>query len=580
MNRPTVVQIAVRRNHASVLSTPRAIGWGRLVTLTAAVVALLVMVAPAQAQPLDPYDLGGAKRPAPELSFGKGDQYKRVHQTALRFILRGQLDRTETFLRQYLDDHPGDPETLWALGMLHTQRGELDTAEAMLRRAIDAGLPEDRLLAGPRSLNQPLADTRLFDEVQKQYAHRPLHGPLLGNLTDSSAEIWLRTAAASDVRVLLADSLGRAHAPAQSLPASDATAAESDFTAVVKISGLQPDTEYRYTLRIDGVDNRSDSMRFRTLPSAVGPAKFAVAFGGGAGYVPEHERMWDTILRYEPTALLLLGDNVYIDDPESPALQQYTYYRRQSRPEWRRLTAQVPVYAIWDDHDFSTNDSWGGPAVDVPFWKRQWVWPIFQQNWANPAYGGGDQHPGCFYRFRIADVDFLMLDCRYYRTDPGVSPRSMLGPAQLAWFKQQLRDCDGTFKIICSSVPWDFRTKGGSLDTWNGYREEREEIFSFIDAESIEGVVLVSADRHRSDAWRIERARGYDFFEFNSSRLTNQHVHPTMEAAGAIFSYNELQSFGFISFDTTLADPVVTYEVVNIDGEKVHGLSVKRSQLQ
>ena len=48
----------------------------------------------------------------------------------------------------------------------------------------------------------------------------------------------------------------------------------------------------------------------------------------------------------------------------------------------------------------------------------------------------------------------------------------------------------------------------------------------------------------------------------------------------AIFSYNKLQSFGLVTFDTTAADPVVTYEVVNIEGEKVHEMSVKLSELQ
>ena len=90
----------------------------------------------------------------------------------------------------------------------------------------------------------------------------------------------------------------------------------------------------------------------------------------------------------------------------------------------------------------------------------------------------------------------------------------------------------------------------------------------------------MSADRHRSDAWKIERPNGYDLYDFNSSRLTNQHVHPTMENQGAIFSYNELQSFGLVIFDTTVEDPQVTYQVVNIDGDTPHSITVKRSELK
>ena len=35
-----------------------------------------------------------------------------------------------------------------------------------------------------------------------------------------------------------------------------------------------------------------------------------------------------------------------------------------------------------------------------------------------------------------------------------------------------------------------------------------------------------------------------------------------------------------VTFDTTLDDPQVTYEVVNIDGEKPHRITVKRSELE
>ena len=154
----------------------------------------------------------------------------------------------------------------------------------------------------------------------------------------------------------------------------------------------------------------------------------------------------------------------------------------------------------------------------------------------------------------------------------------MLGPVQLAWLKQQLSSSSGTFKVLCSSVPWDFRTKGDSRDTWNGFSDEREEIFSYIEGQGIEGILLMSADRHRSDAWRIERPDGYDLYEFNSSRLTNQHVHQTMDQA--IFSYNAKQSYGRVRFDTAAEEPSVTYEVVNIDGEMIHSLTVRRGQLQ
>ena len=537
-------------------------------------------------QVIPEYDLGGASKPKPNLGLIdktgpknlaklKAEKYKRVHQVALRHILRGDLDRTEKFLKRYLKQDPKDAETLYMLGILQAQRDDVRKAESMMHRAIDAGLPDDRLIAGPRSLMEPLAETDLFKQLREKYSSQLVHGPLLGNVSDSAASFWVRTSTESEITVVVMDEASGKEVARSGKAKSDAS---EDFTAVASVIGLQPNTNYRYSIAIDAKPCANGT--FRTLAPEGKPSKFVIAFGGGSGYVPENERMWNTIGSFDPHAILLLGDNVYIDDPESKTMQQYTYHRRQSRPEWRKLTARSPVFTIWDDHDFGTDDSWGGADVSVPFWKKDWVFAIFRQNWANPSYGGGDDRPGCWYSFRIGDVDFIMLDCRYYRSNPKKSPRSMLGPVQKKWLKEQLKAADGTFKVLVSSVPWDFRTKGDSLDTWNGYKEEHEEILSFIESEEIEGVVLMSADRHRSDAWKISRPNGYDLYEFNSSRLTNQHIHEAMEKRGAIFSYNDPQSFGLVTFDTTLDDPEVTYEVVNIDGQKPHSITVKRSKLQ
>lgn len=529
------------------------------------------------AQEIPEYDLGGARKPKPDMSFRKERQYKRVHQASLRNVLRGHIEKSEQFLNRYLEEHPGDAETLYMLGALHVHRGDLDKGEELLRQSVDAGLPPGRLIAGPRELLKPVWNSRLLQQVRRELQSKPIHGPLVGSTTDSSASVWVRTTEATRITLIVREAGSQGPLRAGTAVMSSA---ENDYTAVASITGLKPATRYAYAVRIGSSSLQfPPEQTFRTFPARGTPSKFSIAFGGGAGFVPPNERMWNTIGTFNPDAMLLLGDNVYIDDPESVIMQQYTYQRRQSRPEWRALTARTPTFTIWDDHDFSTNDSWGGPDISIPFWKKDWVFPTFQQNWANPGYAGGDEQPGCWYSFRIGDVDFIMLDCRYYRTDPNGDELSMLGPIQMEWLKQQITEARGTFVVLCSSVPWDFRTKGDSLDTWNGYKEERNRILDFIGESKKEGVLLLSADRHRSDAWKIERDGIYGLYEFMSSRLTNQHVHDRMEKAGAIFSYNALQSFGLVTFDTKVEDPTITYDIINIDGENQFTMDVKRSQL-
>ena len=93
----------------------------------------------------------------------------------------------------------------------------------------------------------------------------------------------------------------------------------------------------------------------------------------------------------------------------------------------------------------------------------------------------------------------------------------------------------------------------------------------------MQGVVLLSSDRHRSEAWAIERDSGYEFFDLLSGQLTNVHTHPVEE--GALFSYNATDSFGLLSFDTSLADPELTYRIYSIDNKIVNTLVIRLSQL-
>ena len=82
----------------------------------------------------------------------------------------------------------------------------------------------------------------------------------------------------------------------------------------------------------------------------------------------------------------------------------------------------------------------------------------------------------------------------------------------------------------------------------------------------------MAADRHRSDAWIIERTNGYDFYEFQSSRLTNMHTHELMP--DALIAYNEKCSFGELIFNTISDKPQITFRIINIDNEVIDSIAV------
>jgi alkaline phosphatase D len=498
---------------------------------------------------------------------------KRLGQAQMILLADGKFEKAADLCRRALEQQPEHADSWFNLALALANLDEPTEALDAARRAIQVGLPPERFLAGPRRLATPLLESDGFAEAVIGRSSPLLHGPMLGCVTDRSAKIWVRTAEEFPV-VVLASPEAEMTSPIKS--ATVFSDAKRDFTAVCELERLEPATEYFYDVQLRGRSVLGRPLpSFRTMPADGEPARFQVGFGGGAGYYPHRERMWTTIASHRLAAFLFLGDNVYIDNPTRPAVQQYTYYRRQSRPEYRGFVGTTPIFAIWDDHDCLTNDAWGGPELDEPPWKPA-VWRVFRDNWNNPGYGDDDR-PGCWFRFSIATVDFFMLDGRYYRTDPRKPNPTMLGPVQKEWLKEQLKRSDATFKVLASPVPWVLNAKGKSLDTWRGYKEERQELFDFLSEERIEGVILISADRHRSDVWRIDREGDYPLWEFESSKLTNSHTHG--KQPGALFSYNEKCSFGQLTFDTRRPDPTVEYEIFNIDNEAIHSVTVRRSEL-
>ncbi len=584
---------------------------------------LLIFVANAFAQdpiPVSPYDfpygypfkdypLAGASDPSASRDYLIEEPYnrafgvtvKRVAQYALRLIQTDRIDEAIAYSDRIMENYPRllDEEMYFMRAMALAQKGDIDLAAESLEMAISkAGQEPQRFLAGPRRMFAPMHDHPVFVDLWQMHQNDLVHGPMLGALTDQSVKVWVRTVAETPVHVVVSTS------PDLSDPLVSQTVlsrASDDYTAVIPVTDLKPGNRYYYSVVLGsghGFSNkghhgppdrtreiRGDHQTFRTNPAPGESSRFQVAFGGCAGYVPYNERVWDVVRRFQPRAFLTLGDNVYIDDPESPDQQRLMYYQRQSRPEFRRLVGSTPVYAIWDDHDFAMDDSEGGPEVNVPYWKPM-VLDIFKQNWVNPSYGDADR-PGVWFDFEIGDVHFILLDGRYYREDAGrwsggerIENASMLGPHQKEWLRQTLTGSDATFKVLVSPVPWKYEAKCSgvrTLDGWYGYSEEREEIFSWIEDQNIEGVVLISSDRHRSDAWLIDREDGYDFYEFSSGHFTNQHTHDVLE--GSLFGFNTKNSFGLLTFDTDADDPHVTYQIVDIDGYIQETISINLSQL-
>jgi alkaline phosphatase D len=492
-------------------------------------------------------------------------QYKKHPRDRITDMHNNKDAAVIKYFEEFLELHGHDLEAYYGLALAYARIDKIDEAMGNLKLALKHGLSFDRFLAGPRTISNALTESKAFQDYAKKHGKELIHGPMLGSLSDKAVHFWLRTWHEVPVTILISEN----SAMNKAISITGSSSKERDYTAVLKCNALKADTDYYYQIILDG-KKEAKTYQFKTMPKEGESTKFEIAFAGGAGFTPMYERMWTTVDQYKFRSLFLLGDNVYIDTPEVRATQQYCYYRRQSRPEFREITSYTSISAIWDDHDYYTNDGQGMNNAPDQKWKIP-VLETFKNNWANPAYGLKG-NPGCYFKQSIADVDFFFLDGRYYRYG-----NTMLGKTQKKWLLDGLKNSTATFKVLCSNVPITPGTKGGSKDTWDGYADERDQILDFVADYKIDGFFVIAADRHRSDAWKTESKKSYPIYEFQSSKFINMHTHPVLK--GSLFGYNKKCSFGRLVFDTAAKDPTVRYEIINIDNEKQYEITLKKSQL-
>ena len=498
--------------------------------------------------------------------FGQHDR----ERNAFRHLAEGKVEKAYFELKNG-KKHTDPAEKAFISTLCLLKEEKVEQALMMARKAVKEGLPFERFLGEPREWLKPLREMKEFSRWETSLNPSALlHGPMVGQVTDLTASFWFRTNGPCEIEVEITGHSGREKIT---------TSKEEGFVGVVHVDGLLPNTYFAYRVFVNGEEylDNSREFGFRTFPEPHEGARFTIAFGGCSGFVPEYEKIWELIADHDPRAMLMLGDNVYIDDPEDVEWTgDYCYSRRHSRPEWKKLVAKTSMHAIYDDHDFGMDDCIPGSEINFPKWKRP-VLANFNKNWNNPPVGGGLENPGCWQTFTLGQVQVIMLDCRYYRDR---KKKSMLGPVQKKWLFKTLNESEATFKIIASSVPFSAGIKPGSKDPWDGYPEEREEIFRFIEKEKVEGVVLLAADRHRIDLRKTKRPEGYDLFEFVSGRLTNRHVHSVVKTDGLIWGYNETCGYCLLHFDTKAKKPQVKLEAYDNKGKLLFAQKISAQDLR
>jgi alkaline phosphatase D len=312
------------------------------------------------------------------------------------------------------------------------------------------------------------------------------------------------------------------------------------------INGLAPDTRYQYQVSIDGKADPNWKGSFKTAPIEGKSTAFRMAITS-CMKIGRPQGSWNLLLDQQPDFHLTVGDTHYADTTNPTVqLEHHLTYRRVK--EFANVLRQVPTYAIWDDHDYGPNNS-DGTAKGKEFSLAGW-----KQAWPNPTSGTADT-PGAFFKFSRGDVDFFVVDGRYYR-DPNELPdddkKRKLGDAQFEWLLDGLKNSKAKFKIIASGSVLHH----SKVDGWRIFTFSRHRLFDAIKKHQISGVMYIGGDMHKSLVWQHHESDrvGYPMIEIMSSGITN----------------GKDLSFATIDFDTTVDDPTARVRIIYGKGKKVH----------
>jgi alkaline phosphatase D len=372
-------------------------------------------------------------------------------------------------------------------------------------------------------------------------------GPLLGHVSSAGANVWAAASRDATLGIRIAEPADLAGARTVEGPKlSD----DNGRMGMVTVDGLRPSTRYYYCITLDGKDAMLPPYpSFATAPPDGTPGRQCIAFGSCVGrdamgpaatWGDMAERVGNVDL------LLMLGDNHYADTTDLATQRRY-YAEQRKIAGFAQIARRTPVYAIWDDHDYGANNG------DSTATGKDQSLKAFKEHWANPAYGRGDD-PGVYFKFTRGDVEFFMLDGRYHRTPNKAredGKKTMLGPRQLEWLKRGLTESKAKVKFVCSPSEWQ---ANGYPDSWRSFLRERKELFDLM--RPIEGVILLSGDRHMTSGYHIEGR----FIEITSGPLGSKNVlWPVLpetfynEPAGKLYSVFDV--------DTTGEKPVIILEV-------------------
>ena len=404
-------------------------------------------------------------------------------------------------------------------------------------------------------------------------------GPMLGPATLREVSIWIQTKEVADIQI---EYKVKAEKTQYNKTSILKTKGEDGYAATLQLTNLSPGTTYDYKIKVNGSYwTTSYPFEFKTqehwqyrkpIPdfSFVAGSCFYIndsmydrpgkSYGGGYEIIK-------SIKETNPDFMVWLGDNIYLREGDFDS-RSGIYYRNthtRSLPELQPLLAALPHYAIWDDHDYGTNDS------DWTYVLKGHALDAFKDFWPSQSYGAGHTE-GVTNSFIWNDCQFFMLDNRWYRTVQK-EEGTILGDQQKYWFKEALLASKATYKFV--AVGSQFLNDFVGFENFSNYKSEREELIQFIDDNNIKNVVFLTGDRHHSEVSKLTTDKGNVIFDVTSSAMTSSTYDHLSEANTLRIKGSHIAERNFAVFNISGTEKERKLSVVfkNTRGEQIYKYS-------
>ena len=419
-------------------------------------------------------------------------------------------------------------------------------------------------------------------------------GPMLGPVELLDAKIWLEVS--SDVKTVSLQYKKKGELKTKTIFYKGKLG--NDFNPVqIVLVGLDMNTAYDYQFYINGkLSSAKGEFTTKDLWQYRKPAPDFSFLAGSCSYMNQtvYDRpgkpyggdssIFETMAKEKAAFMLWLGDNWYTREVDF--FSEWGLWNRasrdRSRPVLQNFLKAMPHFAIWDDHDFGPND------IGKNYILKNTSRDIWKNYWMNPTYGENEQ--GIYTMNSYGDVDVFMLDDRWWRSADKMKDsvngkpnpeKRMLGKQQIEWLRNALLFSTATFKIIANGS--QVLNQISPFDKLRSFPVEYDELISFLNDNSISGVIFLTGDRHHSEVIKLDRPGNYPLYDITVSPLTagtHKFGFPENNNPIRVFGLDEKQNYGKFNISGKRDARQLTVEFIGVKGEKLGQWSINEKDLK